>query len=221
MARQNIGIGTVANDGTGDSIRVAMDKVNDNFIETYQTSMQRKLALLGSDAKAFPVLVGIGAELQSFVLIDGRASYSAFYLPEAYTLAGLKLVFVGQGDYTEDNFNGIALYTLAGTTLTQVAISANDANYFKTVAGVVSTIPFTAPYVAAAGIYYVGYLFNSSAFVKKPISYATSTGGDYKSALGLNIFPAAYVDAQATLAASIDLSGANEELNSSILSWLY
>ena len=35
MARQNINIGTTANDGTGDDLRVAMEKVNDNFIEVY------------------------------------------------------------------------------------------------------------------------------------------------------------------------------------------
>lgn len=36
MARQNINIGTAANDGTGDKLRVAFDKVNDNFIELYE-----------------------------------------------------------------------------------------------------------------------------------------------------------------------------------------
>jgi len=35
MAKQTIGIGTVANDNTGDPLRDAMDKVNDNFIELY------------------------------------------------------------------------------------------------------------------------------------------------------------------------------------------
>lgn len=35
MAKQVIGIGTVANDGSGDAIRTAMDKVNDNFTELY------------------------------------------------------------------------------------------------------------------------------------------------------------------------------------------
>ena len=35
MARQTINIGTVANDGTGDDLRVAMQKVNDNFTEVY------------------------------------------------------------------------------------------------------------------------------------------------------------------------------------------
>ena len=35
MAKQVIGIGTTANDGTGDSIRDAFDKCNDNFTELY------------------------------------------------------------------------------------------------------------------------------------------------------------------------------------------
>lgn len=35
MARQSIGIGTNVNDGTGDDLRTAMDKVNDNFEELY------------------------------------------------------------------------------------------------------------------------------------------------------------------------------------------
>ncbi len=35
MAQQTINIGTVANDGSGDTIRVGGDKINDNFTELY------------------------------------------------------------------------------------------------------------------------------------------------------------------------------------------
>lgn len=35
--KQTINIGTAANDGTGDALRTAMDKVNDNFSEIYST----------------------------------------------------------------------------------------------------------------------------------------------------------------------------------------
>lgn len=35
MAQQTIGIGTVADDGTGDDLRTAGDKINDNFTELY------------------------------------------------------------------------------------------------------------------------------------------------------------------------------------------
>ena len=38
MTQQTINIGTVANDGTGDDLRVAMQKVNDNFTELYGAS---------------------------------------------------------------------------------------------------------------------------------------------------------------------------------------
>jgi hypothetical protein len=35
MAYQEIGLGSTADDGTGDTIRVGADKVNDNFVEIY------------------------------------------------------------------------------------------------------------------------------------------------------------------------------------------
>jgi hypothetical protein len=35
MAKQTVDIGTYANDGTGDSLRTAFDKINDNFTELY------------------------------------------------------------------------------------------------------------------------------------------------------------------------------------------
>tara|TARA_R110000868_G_scaffold403984_1_gene681745 strand:+ start:227 stop:745 length:519 start_codon:yes stop_codon:yes gene_type:complete len=38
MAKQVIGIGTVANDGTGDPLRTAFDKANDNFTELYNAA---------------------------------------------------------------------------------------------------------------------------------------------------------------------------------------
>jgi hypothetical protein len=37
MARQTINIGSTANDGTGDPLRTAFDKINDNFAELYGT----------------------------------------------------------------------------------------------------------------------------------------------------------------------------------------
>lgn len=36
MTRQNIGIGSTANDGTGDTLRVAGQKINENFVELYK-----------------------------------------------------------------------------------------------------------------------------------------------------------------------------------------
>ncbi len=35
MSQQTINIGSAANDGTGDPLRTAFDKINDNFNEVY------------------------------------------------------------------------------------------------------------------------------------------------------------------------------------------
>jgi hypothetical protein len=64
MAQQTINVGTVANDGTGDTIRGAMNKVNANFTEMYdkfspiESSTNANLSLLycDSDGKLNPIL---------------------------------------------------------------------------------------------------------------------------------------------------------------------
>ena len=35
MAKQALGLGTIANDNTGDTLRAGGDKINDNFDEIY------------------------------------------------------------------------------------------------------------------------------------------------------------------------------------------
>ena len=40
MAKLNINIGSTANDGTGDDLRTAGDKINDNFTELYNFDSQ-------------------------------------------------------------------------------------------------------------------------------------------------------------------------------------
>lgn len=51
MARQNINLGTNPNDGTGDKLRVAMEKVNENLIELYSRT--------GGDATLTGVGIGV------------------------------------------------------------------------------------------------------------------------------------------------------------------
>jgi len=49
MAQQTINIGTVANDGTGDPLRTAFDKVNDNFTELYNDDAGDVNSVTGSE----------------------------------------------------------------------------------------------------------------------------------------------------------------------------
>jgi hypothetical protein len=50
MARQNINIGTNANDGTGDDLRTAMQKINTNFTELYaETAVDQGITISGNN----------------------------------------------------------------------------------------------------------------------------------------------------------------------------
>ena len=49
MPRQILDIGSNANDGTGDTLRAAMDKVNDNFIELYNVSIENTIEISGNN----------------------------------------------------------------------------------------------------------------------------------------------------------------------------
>lgn len=50
MAKQTIGIGTSADDGTGDTLRAAFDKCNDNFDELYAQPYYIQVALSANGA---------------------------------------------------------------------------------------------------------------------------------------------------------------------------
>ena len=52
MAYQSIGIGTTADDGTGDSLRIGADKVNDNFVELYTKLGDASSLTIGISATA-------------------------------------------------------------------------------------------------------------------------------------------------------------------------
>ena len=57
MAKQAVGIGSSANDGTGDTLRAGADKINDNFLELY--------AKLGSNLSN-PLFIAILGRHQNF-----------------------------------------------------------------------------------------------------------------------------------------------------------
>ena len=58
MAYQSIGIGTTADDGTGDSLRIGADKVNDNFSEIYTLIGNGTALTSGLSASATVVTLG-------------------------------------------------------------------------------------------------------------------------------------------------------------------
>jgi hypothetical protein len=59
MARQTINIGSSANDGTGDPLRTAFDKINDNFVELYGSDNDINTLDANLDVNNFTITTGV------------------------------------------------------------------------------------------------------------------------------------------------------------------
>ena len=102
-------------------------------------------------------------------MTDGSAYFQAVPVKKDTTLTGAKLYMADAGNFTGDNFNGIALYSYsaADDTCRKVATSANAEAVWE-VPNNITTIAFTSTYEATAGIYFLGILYNSSAVTTAP-----------------------------------------------------
>ena len=88
MVKQAVGLGSEANDGTGDNLRVGMDKVNDNFNEIYTA-------------------IGSGTAIASGISADATT----------ITLAAPTITGVVAGTQTSATITTLATTTVNGTTL--------------------------------------------------------------------------------------------------------
>jgi len=176
---------------------------------------------LGGNIKAVPLWCDMDAST-SYTLVDGTIFTSAFYLTKDMLITGVRWALATQGDYTADNNNRIGLYKVTGTTATLVASTANDPDLWKSAAYAWQTLPFTQSYQAEKGIYYVSFIYNSSAQVTAPAIYAgeSFTLGNMSSFLGNGVRVRGIFSAQTDLQASFNITHANTQ-NASPMMILY
>jgi len=127
MARQNINIGAYANDGTGDDLRSAFEKVNANIAELYST-------VNGANIGSSPPVVGVEQGELWWSTVEGRmyVRYGSAWI-DASPSDG----FVTY-DLTSENTTGGANLQLNGTDLsvdtikfassTNITVTRTDAN---------------------------------------------------------------------------------------------
>lgn len=169
MAKQTVGIGSSANDGTGDTLRVGADKINDNFNEIY--------AALGNSSN---VLTDIINSAGLFDVSSGANKIVFYYanlsdLPSASTYHGaIGHVHATGGLYFAHGGNWIRLNDETTGPVTKYTVnSANGSAY-----------TFTGPGSATTNnpsfTFYRGhtYLIDNSAHVgSHPLQIRTSDGG--------------------------------------------
>ncbi|SRR6266542_65441 len=171
---------------------------------------------LGSVIIGMPLMGGIEAITTSQALTSGAVQFNPIYIPTPAVITGVKFYQSVQGVFTADTSNVVGLYTISAGTLTRVAISADNANLWKTTANTWGSQAFSATYAANAGLYYVAFLYHSSAQTTAP------TIGGVPSLLHSNVNLVDFtnsvklygvVTAQTTLPASQAMSGILSEGN--------
>ena len=98
MAQKIINIGSVANDGTGDTIRGAFTNVNANFTEVYNTVIETGIAFDTANA-AFAVANNISPQ----VAPSYNTANNAYNTANAAYTSGNASYVMGNANYTTTN----------------------------------------------------------------------------------------------------------------------
>ena len=199
MAKQTVGIGSSANDGTGDTLRAGADKINDNFNEVYAA-------------------IGNGTTLTDLIDSNGLLDVSAgankivFYyanlsdLPSASTYHGaIAHVHAVGGMYFAHGGAWLRLNDETTGPVTKYTVSAATGSAYQ----------FTGPGATAGNnpsfTFYKGhtYLIDNSAHVSgHPLQIRTASGGsaftegvtdNYNSTTGLTQFIVPHEPSDASL----------------------
>lgn len=213
--------------GTSGAATLSSNTLNiPNYADTSQTAIdiQSSFAGLGSSIKGFQVNNPSVIVSSQSTMTSGQLFFYAYYLPKAVTITGVKWFQSTVGNYTGNNYNGIALYSYSGGTLTLVASSTNDANIWAQAGNNAwKTKAFSSTYSASAGIYFVAGIYSQSAVVTAPsigtftsLSNVGVTTYDFTNSARI----AGVLSAQTSLPSSQSISGLTGTTTNNVL-YLY
>ena len=144
MAIQTINLGTYANDGTGDDLRTAFQKVNANLTELYS-------ALYGANVGAVPPVSGVGQGELWWSTVEGRlyVYYGTAWIdaspvgtPSSYTLSaetttnGANLRLSGEATQNDVKISSGTNITVTRTNANTITLSSTS--YTGNVSGTVT-----------------------------------------------------------------------------------
>lgn len=134
----------------------------------YSNSYVERLKALGSDVQYSNYL---GGSISSFNMADGTIYLSSIFIPKTTIISNIGWRGGSTtGDYTADNYNGIGLYSINKITgdLILLGKTANDGSIWAIPTITYNSKNFETPLTLTKDIYFLGFLYNSSAQVTVP-----------------------------------------------------
>jgi hypothetical protein len=152
MAKQLVNIGTSGNDGTGDALRTAFDKINDNADELY--------AWTGWQSRSDATPVTLGALTNNFIVITGTPeSNNGLTLMDANS----RITPITLGDVVTVDFR-CTVETPSGTNYIEIGVFVAGGGFYRNqtfpllkgtavddIVSVSFTIPVDATFLANGG----------------------------------------------------------------------
>jgi hypothetical protein len=167
MAKQVIGIGSVANDGTGDTIRAAFDKCNDNFTELYtddagDVNSITATAPIERDSATGAVTISLadnGVTLAKMAgIVRGKFIYGDASGDPAYLAAGANgklLVADANGDPSWTTVSGDVTISAGAVTIANDAVTHDKLENRYTASVSISTYTGSVSFDWSAGCIFV------------------------------------------------------------------
>lgn len=134
------------------------DKINELSSPSHLMLM-RKAGILAEANTNLPMSAYTLA-LSAHAYGDGTAYYSLFYFAEETTITGAHWYNTVAGVYNANNYNGIAIGSVAAGVYTEITRTVDDGNIWKN--SNLGTKAFPTPVVLAAGVYAVWFLYSTS-----------------------------------------------------------
>jgi hypothetical protein len=143
MAKLNIGIGSAANDGTGDTLRVAGGKINDNFSEIYTAIGNGTAITLTATATELNILDGVTSTTAELNILDGVTSTAAeLNILDGATLSTAELNILDGVTSTTAELNildGVTSTAAELNILDGATLSTTELNYVDGVTSAIQT----------------------------------------------------------------------------------
>ena len=151
---QSISLGTVANDGTGDNLRVGGQKINENFLDLYNavngiTNYSLPTAGTGSNG----ILGGVKVDGTSINITDGViSSVSGLLGRSAVSVTTTSLAVNNSATATVTGFKGYALLSIQTSSAAWVTVYSSSAAQSSDSSRTITTDPTPGSGVIAEAI---------------------------------------------------------------------